>query len=271
MKKVETKLTFAEAMIIPLGDLAKSLGECVKLDTARVEKRDALKSRLPQFAKEYAALERRYNDLLNRREIKPNKLKKDFIEDYVGGKVPNGVIQMSNVFCSLVLTVDGNGKPLLPEAFYDVAKAEWLRDGSAVLNHACDVAKKKGTDWRFHEDVIELVTALSYPGDAGKTIKELRKRQKGETAKDDGEYTAIEFTPENAAEYFIEAIKKAGEMPTAKAASLYQLTIKINDAWAESGVSEDVLNKWTVNIQRGIPLEMEVITSIAQEPVAVAA
>jgi hypothetical protein len=265
MKKAENKLTFAEAMTMPLGDLARQLGESVKLDVARVEKRDALKSRLPQFAKLYAAIERRYNALLNERAIPPNKLKKDFITENAGGKIPNGVIQMSNVFCTLVLTVDGNGKPLLPETFYDVAKAEWLRDASAVLNHAMETAKKAGADWRFSDDVLELVAALSTPGDAGKTIKELRKRQKGETSSD------VELTPEQAAEHFIAAIKKAGEMPAERAANLFRLSLLVSDAWAESGISDDMLNQWTVNIQRGVAPHLEVITSAATEPVAAAA
>ena len=76
-------------------------------------------------------------------------------------------------------------------------------------------------------------------------------------------------TPELAADYLIAAIKKAGEMPAEKAANLFRLSLLVSDAWVESGISDDTLNQWTANIQKGVAPEIEIISEAA--PAAVAA
>ena len=167
----------------------------------------------------------------------------------------------------MVFVEDGRGKPLLAEEFYDEASVNSLEIANKCVNHAKAVAQESGKDWRGHNDTLDVINALSKPGDATKKLKAIRSRQNPKSADTDGE-NAVVTTPELAAEYLIAAIKKAGEMPEEKAANLYRLTIKINDAWIESGVSEDTLNRWTDNINKGVAPEIEIITSAAQEPVA---
>ena len=102
----------------------------------------------------------------------------------------------------------------------------------------------------------------SKPGDAGKKIKAIRKRQKGEPADSETETgeTAPVLTVGRAVEYLIAVIKNAGKMPASEAADLFAGTVRVNDTWAESGVSDDTLNKWSRNLANGVAVDLEIKT-----------
>jgi hypothetical protein len=238
----------------------------VKISDSISKAKDKFADGLKPFAKVVAALKRRYTELRETHSIALDIPFKKFFKDNVKGELPARAEALAALFNSLVLTNDANGKPLLAEENFDAAAVDWLEKANAIVKAA---QKQHGDNWKGSDDVLDTLNALSKPGDAAKTLREIRKRQKGETSAD-GE-TAVPLTPEMAAELFIAAIKTAGQMPQDKAANLFRLSLQCSDAWAESGVSDETLNQWTVNIQRGVAPEIEVITSAATEPQAVAA
>jgi hypothetical protein len=253
MKKIQT-LTFAALTAMTPAALYDAAREHVKVSDAVSKARDKFTDALKPFAKIVAAMKRRYTDLREKNEIALDIPFKKFFKDNIGGELPGRAEALAALFNSLVLTLDAGGKPLLSEENFDAAAVDWLEKANAIVKSA---QKQMGDDWKTCDDVLDTVNALSKPGDAAKTLRDIRKRQKGETTTD-GE-NAVVVTPELAADYLIAAIKKAGEMPEEKSSNLYRLSLLISDAWLESGVSDETLNRWTTNIQRGIAPEMEVI------------
>jgi hypothetical protein len=67
---------------------------------------------------------------------------------------------------------------------------------------------------RKHNKVLDLLNALSKPGDALKKIKEIRKRQKGENEETDE--TAVSLTVGRAAEFLKAAIIGAAKSQTSR-------------------------------------------------------
>ena len=259
-KKAETpKLTFAELSTKPAGELAPFLVDTVKtfgsLDAAKAKIEDTL-----QFsAKVVAAFERLYTERLNKRDIPANTSFKEYLKQNAGGEVSGRVLAMATLFNTLVLTLDKNGKPMLPEEFFDSAKVAWLEGSNAIIAKA---RKDNGENWMTSDDVLDVVNALSKPGDAGKKIKAIRKRQKGEPADSETETgeTAPVLTIGRVVEYLIAVIKNAGKMPASEAADLFAGTVRVNDTWAESGVSDDTLNKWSRNLANGVAVDLEIKT-----------
>lgn len=255
MKKVETTLTFAELTKLASADLYKQAAFAVKVSKAVETAKDRFDETLQFSAKVVAAMKRRYQAQINAREIPPDMSFKKYFEQNAGGVCPARIEALAALFNALVLTVDKNGKPLLAEEIFDEAAVDWLEKANAIIKAA---QKEHGENWKGCDDVLDTINALSKPGNAAKKLAEIRKRQKGESKSSDGE--SVTMTPELAAEYFMAAIKKAGEMPADRAANLYHLTVKLNDAWVESGIDDDTLNRWANNINNGVAPEMEVVT-----------
>ena len=53
---------------------------------------------------------------------------------------------------------------------------DWLEKASAIVNAA---REKHGEQWKTCDGVPDMVNALTKPGDAGKKLKDIRERQKG--------------------------------------------------------------------------------------------
>ena len=263
--KTQKPLTFAELVTMTPADLYAAAVGYVKVSESIAKAKDKFTDGLKPFAKIVAAMKRRYTELREKHEIALDIPFKKFFKDNVQGELPARAEALAALFNSLVLTMDGNGKPLLSEENFDAAAVDWLEKANAIVKAA---QKQHGDNWKGCDDVLDTLNALSKPGDAAKTLREIRKRQKGESTTD-GE-NAVVMTPEMAADYLIAAIKNAGTMPEDKAADIFRRSLLISDAWAESGVSDETLNKWTVNIQNGVAPELEIITS-ATEPEAIAA
>jgi len=259
-------LTFAALIALTPAALYEAAREHAKVSDAVTKAKDKFTDALKPFAKIVAAMKRRFTELREKNEIALDIPFKKFFKDNVKGELPGRAEALAALFNSLVLTLDGNGTPLLSEENFDAAAVDWLEKANAIVKAA---QKQHGDNWKGCDDVLDTLNALSKPGDAAKTLREIRKRQKGETTTDADGVVAV--TPEMAAEYLIAAIKTAGDIPADKAANLYALTLKVSDAWTESGISDDTLNQWTENIQRGVAPELEVIISAAQEPQAAAA
>jgi hypothetical protein len=210
-------------------------------------------------AKVVAAFRRIYMERLRTHDILAKTDFKEYLKQNAGGEVPGRVLALSSLFDTLVVTLV-NGKSMLSEDFFDSAKVDWLEKANAII-----AAERKAhpDNWKTSDNVLDVINALSKPGDAGKTLKEVRKRQKGEPTNPNeiGETAeaAQPLTVGRAVEYLIAAIKNAGKMPASEAADLFEATVRVNDAWAESGVADDDLNRWSKNIANGVAVNLEII------------
>ena len=105
-----------------------------------------------------------------------------------------------------------------------------------------------------------MINALSTPGDATAKLKEIRKRQ-NDGKEQAGDENAAVLTPEHAIEFLVAWIRTAGEKPEEKSAAIFAGTLKVSDAWAESGLSDDTLNRWANNIGQGVAPHLEIKSS----------
>jgi hypothetical protein len=265
-QQAEKKLTFAELASMPLGDLATHLKKIVRVDSAIAKAKEAFTSSLQFNAKCVAALKRAYVERLNKREIPPDTTFKKYFEQNAGGNLPGRVEALAALFNALVLTLDANGKPMLSEEHFDSAAVDWLEKANAIIKHA---QKHHGEAWKGSDDVLDVVNALSKPGDALKKLKEIRKRQMGtKDTEENGETVAL--TVGRCIEFLKAAIKDASKLPEKDAYTLFCDTIKLGDAWEESGYSEVTLNAWMEKFEKavksGVNPNIEIITQPAQEP-----
>ena len=250
------KLLFAELEKLPSADLFKLASAPVRLNEKIAESRDTEREERKFNAKVVSAMKRRYVERLNAREIPMDTPFAKYFEQNAGGQCPGRTQSLAGLFNSLVLTNDADGKPLLTERIYDGAALDWLEKANAIVNAAM---KAHGENWKSSPEVLAALAALTTPGDAAKTLDDLRKQQKGESeAAQTGD--AAPLTVGRAVEFLLAFIKTAGDRPEPEAAAAYHGCINIADAWSESGVGEDLLEKWTVNIQAGRAPEITVIT-----------
>jgi hypothetical protein len=264
----EKKLTFAELASMPLGDLASHLKKIVRVDHAIAKAKEVFTSSLQFNAKCVAALKRAYVERLNKREIPPDTTFKKYFEQNAGGSLPGRVESLAALFNALALTLDANGKPMLSEEHFDAAAVDWLEKANAIIKHAM---KQHGEAWKGCDDVLDVVNALSKPGDALKKLKEIRNRQKGEkdTPGETGE--PVSLTIGDCLKFLKTAIKNASKMPEKDAYGLFCDTIRLGDTWEESGCSENTLNAWMEKFEKavkaGVSPNIEVITQpAADEP-----
>jgi hypothetical protein len=242
------------------------LKRIVSVDQAVAKARDVFTSSLQFHAKCVAALKRAYVDRLNKREIPPDTTFKTYFEQNAGGPLPGRVESLASLFNALVLTLDANGKPLLSEECFDAAAVDWLEKANAIVKHA---QKQHGDAWKTSDDVLDVVNALSKPGDALKKIKEIRQRQKG-TGETDSEESAVSLTVGRAIEFLKAAIRDAGKLSEKDGYGLFCDTIRLGDTWADSGVSDSTLNEWMDKYEKaakkGINPKIELVETPAPIP-----
>src|SRR5262245_28064794 len=226
-KKPETKkLTFAELMAKPIAEIAPFLVDTVKTFGTINSAKEKFTGMIQFSAKVVASFERRYTERLNAQDIPANTAFKEYLKQNAGGEVPGRVLALANLFNTLVLTLDKNGKPMLPEEFFDAAKVDWLEKANAIIAAA---RKEHGDNWKTCDEVLDVVNALSKPGDAAKVLKEIRKRQKGEDVETQDTDTTPTLTVGRAVEFLIATIKNAANMPESQAAELFADTVRLND------------------------------------------
>ena len=235
----DQKLTYAEIIALTVVERYALMSDTMKLGKKVVETRDNYRAVTPASAKVVAALKRDHAKLKDDKIIAPDTSFAEFFAQNCGGKLPGRMETLATFFNSMCLVDDG-GKPLLPEAFYDAASVNSLEIASKCLNHAKKLAQDAKTDWRGHNDTLDVINALSMPGDATKKLKEIRKRQNPEkSGTESGDENAVALTVETAMAFLLAAVKSSGKLPVDKAASLYEATVKFNDqlgdAWSESG------------------------------------
>ena len=143
---------------------------------------------------------------------------------------------------------------LLKEEHFDSAKVDWLEKANAIISAA---QKKHGEDWKGCDDVLDVINALSTPGDALATLKEIRERQKAETGEkgEPGE-TAEGESRESApltlgvAVEFIKALfANAASAPRDRQIELCAALFEVNDAWAENDLTENRRNELDKQVQ----------------------
>ena len=116
--------------------------------------------------------------MLHGKEIAPDTTEAKFFKENCGGDVPARVKQLATFFNAVVLT---GTKPLIPENYIDAASANSLEKAAVIISTE---RKNAAEAWMTTDITLDVVNALSTPGDATKKLKEIRARQ---TAKPDDE------------------------------------------------------------------------------------
>ena len=133
----------------------------------------------------------------------------------------------------------------------------------ATTNRTVNAAiKVNGENWKSCDDVTKTIAALTGPPDnVVETLDAIRARQKGETP-EAATVEAVTLTVGRAVEFLLAYIKNDAKAATElEAATLFAGCVELGNAWGDSGVSEDLMNKWNSNIDNGIAPEMNVETA----------
>jgi hypothetical protein len=238
MKKVETKLTFEALTQLAPADLYAEAKLTVKLNKAIGTAREKFTETLQQSAKIVAAMKRLYTEMVNTKAIPADTTFKKYFESNAGGVCPPRVEALASLFNALVET------KLVTEEIFDGAAVDWLEKSNAIVSHA---RKTHGDAWKGIDDVLDVVNALSKPGDARAKLKAIRERQKaaenpageqtGEGVKESAPLTlgvAVEFVKA----LFASASESDKNRQVELCAALYE----INDAWANNDLTENRRN-----------------------------
>ena len=170
--KTDTKLTFAAITAMPRGERYTLFRDnVVKPFGAITKAKDAATEKMHMAFKVTASLKRDYAAMLHGKEIAPDMTEAKFFAQYCGGDVPARVKQLATFFNAVVLT---GAKPLIPEAFVDAASVNSLEKAASII---ATERKNCADAWMATDITLDVINALSTPGDATKKLAEIRKRQ----------------------------------------------------------------------------------------------
>ena len=170
--KTDTKLTFAAITAMPRGERYTLFRDnVVKPFGAITKAKDAATEKMHMAFKVTASLKRDYAAMLHGKEIAPDMTEAKFFTQYCGGDVPARVKQLATFFNAVVLT---GAKPLIPEAFIDAASVNSLEKAASII---ATERKNCADAWMATDITLDVINALSTPGDATKKLAEIRKRQ----------------------------------------------------------------------------------------------
>ena len=258
MAKIETKLTFVELTKLKAGELYAFAKDCVKLTKAVTTAKDKFTENLKFSGKVVAAMKRRYTEMVNSKGIPADTSFKKYFEQNAGGVCPARVETLASLFNALVET------GLLKEAHFDSAAVDWLEKANAIISAA---RKTHGDEWKGCDDVLDTINALSTPGDALKTLKDIRKRQKESEKPVAGDGTAaVETTPLTlgvAVEFIKAAFGAAAAANKDRQVELCNALFEMNDAWANNDLTNnrrEALDKQVMEAKdAGIDAGIEII------------
>jgi hypothetical protein len=257
MKDV-AKLTFAEMVALTPAERIEIMASGVALVERIATQQETSRKIRPAYAKLVAAMKRDHTALLDEKKLPRDTSFRKYFGDVCKGDLSGRLDALSTLFNALCLCVHGpkgNEKPLLPEEMYDAHSTNSLEIANACINHVKTIASES---WIGHNDTLDVLNALSKPGDATAKLKEIRARQKGVTKKDAG---PVEITTEQALAHLLAAIAAAKDMKQEIAADLFTDTVtKITEAWKTSGISDDLMNMWSENAAKGISPDIELKT-----------
>lgn len=287
MKKTEIKkiLTLAELDNMPLSERFKLYKERVVSPFKAIKNAQTRATEsLVEAGKITASLKREYTTLITlagagkTSTITAGTSEAKFFEDYCGGKPSPRVLAVATLFNAMCMTefdvVVEEGKPpvkktLLDEKTqFDPHSGNSLEIAAACIAHERKAAPEK---WMGTDNTLDVIGALSTPGDATTKLKEIRKRQKGTKETTDGEENPP-HTIASCIAFLMAAIQSAGETLKVEggaeiAADLFKSTyFDMGAAWQTSGVSEETMQKWTSNIERGVAPTMEVVQATSAAP-----
>lgn len=170
--KPDTKLTFEAISAMPRGERYTLFKDnVVKPFGAITKAKDAATEKMHVAFKVTASLKRDYATMLHGREIAPDMTEGKFFAQYAGGDVPARVKQLATFFNAVVLT---GPKPLIPEAYIDAASVNSLEKAASII---ATERKNCAEAWMATDITLDVINALSTPGDATKKLAEIRKRQ----------------------------------------------------------------------------------------------
>ena len=180
----KTTLTFAAIMALPRGERYTLFKDNVVKPFGAINKaKETATEKMHNAFKVVAMLKRDYAEMLHKKELAPDTTEAKFFKDYAGGDVPARVKQLATFFNAVVLT---GPKPLIPENFLDAASVNSLEKAAAIIA----AERKASTEgWMGTDITLDVVNALSTPGDATKKLAEIRKRQKPAAGDDSGAET----------------------------------------------------------------------------------
>jgi hypothetical protein len=157
MPRGERYTLFRDNVVKPFGAITKA--------------KDAATEKMHMAFKVTASLKRDYAAMLHGKEIAPDMTEAKFFTQYCGGDVPARVKQLATFFNAVVLT---GAKPLIPEAFVDAASVNSLEKAASII---ATERKNCADAWMATDITLDVINALSTPGDATKKLAEIRKRQ----------------------------------------------------------------------------------------------
>jgi hypothetical protein len=171
-KDEKKPLTFAEISALPRGERYTLFKDnVVKPFGAIAKAKDVVVEKLHTAMKVAAALKRDYAAMLHGKEFAPDTTEAKFFKDNCGGDLPARVKQLATFFNAAVLT---GSKPLIPESYLDAASANSLEKAAVIISTE---RKNAAEAWMTTDITLDVVNALSTPGDATKKLKEIRARQ----------------------------------------------------------------------------------------------
>ena len=243
-KAIEKKLTFTELTALKAGELYAFAKDTVKLTKAVTTAKDRFTENLKFSGKVVAAMKRRYTEMVNSKGIPADTSFKKYFEQNAGGVCPARVETLASLFNALVET------NLLKEEHFDSAAVDWLEKANAIISAA---RKTHGDDWKGCDDVLDTINALSTPGDALKTLKEIRKRQKaGENAGEgtgEGNAESAPLTLGVAVEFIKALFANAGAQNEDRQVELCAAVFELNDAWANNNLTDTRRNELDAQVQ----------------------
>ena len=172
MSKDTKILTFAELMAMPRGERYTLFKDnVVKPHLAITKAKDGATEKMHIAFKVTASLKRDYAAMLHGKEIASDMTETKFFTQYCGGDVPARVKQLATFFNAVVLSFT---KPLIPESFIDAASVNSLEKAASIV---ATERKNCADAWMATDITLDVINALSTPGDATKKLAEIRKRQ----------------------------------------------------------------------------------------------
>ncbi len=234
-------LAFAEAVSLAVAALADRLKGKVRICLAVDKAKTTVVENLKEFSKEIAAFKRKHKEQSEKGEIPGDWKFSRYWKTYVGGVCPGRGETLAALFNTLCLVLK-DGQPMLSEENFDSAKVAWLETANKCINHAME---EHGDAWMTCDDVLDVVNALSKPGDAQETLDAIRVRQKKGKSKSEEEAceNAAPLTAKLAVEYLLSLIRNA--QPDDVGEGLFVLTQSLQEAWAVSEkIPNETLTKW---------------------------
>jgi hypothetical protein len=166
------KLTFAEINLLPQGERYTLYKTAVVKPFTQVKNaRETIVNNLHTAMKVAAQLKRDYTRMLNAHEIPADCSEAKFFEDFCGGDLPSRVKQLATFSNALGLETD---KPMIPEAIIDAHSINTLEKAAPIIAHE---RKHRAEVWKVSPFTLEVIEALTTPGEATKKLADIRKRQ----------------------------------------------------------------------------------------------